>query len=217
MKNLSILITVVFVVWAFISCDQENPEPKLKSSFSVSVSPDSVAYSGTINVTIVAENIVAVYLNGTKVDLLNFSILGLVKDTVLNFSATGSDNQGYTKSYTIKVAEKPVVVVPTRNDSLCNLFSYWKIYSGKRFSEGNWYNIFFSEEELSFKQFYYINGWTEAFRPSDNKLMFNGNWSWVGIDSMQVNGGKFQYFFTDSTLVRSETNNKIITIYKGYK
>lgn len=218
MKKPLIFLIVALILGAFVKCSDDNPAEQIpNSSFSVSVTPESTAYNGTVYVLIVSENLVAnsIKLNGGVLSKDSFNIPGLVKDTILAFTATGLDNTAYNKNYTVKVAEPPVYIL-TRDDSLCHRFHHWQIDSSNCWNQldtGVWDKIPFSEQEL-LTEYYYLPDGTIKFK-IPGVGTGNGKWWWVKKDSIYT-GGIVQYYFTDSTLVFSDRNGTIITTLKGY-
>jgi hypothetical protein len=111
--------------------DDPKPDPPvLTPSLRAWVSPESVAYNGTVLLAWSSENIKvgSLLLNGSPLTTNNGNILSapLPKDTVFIFTAIGINGQSLSKTLTVKVASPPVL---TKADSVKMLLinKPWKL------------------------------------------------------------------------------------------
>jgi hypothetical protein len=217
-------ILVVFLLTLSIwGCRYDHVVPEPESVYNPVVEanayalPESIPYAGTTTIYWKSENVTLVTINDVPVSSLSGSktLDSVVKDTTLNFKFTTYNRQVITKSVSIEVAE-PVIVVPTRTDTLCE--RYWMMVSSKIFSQGNWYTVNLDEDRLTRKLYFYKNGFYEVFK-KDGSTVGNGYWNFVGQDSIKIGGPTYGYQLTDTTFVCYHGNEteKSIIVDKGYK
>ena len=192
---------------------EPKPEPVVVKGNAYAL-PESISYAGsttlyweTNNVASATVNNIAIPINGSKL------LEGITSDTTFVFNFTGTNKEVKTDTVKIKVAP-PIVVLPTRTDTLCS--RYWMLVSSKIFYQNSWLTVNLDEDRLTCKLYFHKNLFFEQFN-KDGKLVSNGQWNWIGKDSILIGDQRYKYQLTDTTFVRSERDETDIDIYKGYK
>ena len=196
-----------------VSIEVGKPAPKL----TVTVNPDTViTYKGSATVNWQGENLASLTANNVtryKNDVNRYELVtgsipltNLLADTTFNFVAIGLDGSTINQSVEVKVAE------PTRTDTLCG--NYWIMTEWKYFYEGGYWFVNLTDDDKAKKTYFSKKG-RITIVTKDGKIVGDGNWSWVGQDSIKM-GRIHRYELTESKFVRSQANDSIIITYKGF-
>jgi len=204
------------------------PKPILK----VTVDNDTIRKGQTVNLLIESTNAVSINIKGVSsgnisentppvttektLDVLNgtFTSWLILETTQFTVTATGIDGS-------TEVASPPIIIVPTRRDTL--LSRYWMVTdSSKVLFEGVWSPRYWTKDDLAKKYKFYENG-TYGYIDGNGKP--NGFWEWnlVGTDSIKMDAKVLKMVLTDSTMVLSINYLSLgkpvyaVTVYKGFK
>jgi len=164
--------------------------------------------SATINYTVTGY-VDSTTLNNVKVpNSGTFTTSKLVHDTTFTLKAFGPGGT------TTRVITIPVVLPPTRTDSLC-LNKYWQRTETMFCVNGDTTYTALDAEQLRIQSHYFPNGDLKSFDPFDGSSNMY-KWMWIGTDSLEMAGNRYQYKLSNTTLVLSERNGTIVDIYKSF-
>lgn len=212
MKTMRFILTIFLLTNIMVGCE-EDPifEPVVKGdAYPVPTSikagqPVTIKYSSSKDVTVVTINGAAVPISAGSVTYTPTT----TTDYIVKF--IGPNNITDQKSFTVNV--EPIVVVDpnkARTDSLCSKGLY--LTEEKVLVDGVWTYTNLQEVQKTSPLYFYTNGKYEKFSPNGT-LVANGNWSWDGPNTINMDGGIYKYSLTDTQFKRFKRNDTGIEIY----
>ncbi len=222
MKNTFIALFVISS-FLFLGCTKDpvpDPPVVLMPKVTLTVSPQGPVSPGdVVTVSCLAINASSTTNNIGAPTTIEWSF-SLKVNEALTVSVTALGEKGYIASDSKKI-EVLIPYVPTRTDTLCNLYSYYNWTNWDALNEKGeiLYSSNLNEEQLSGKYQYFTDG---SFKLSSNGD-FKFSWQWIGEkDSILWNTSqRFKYVFTKTgfQLYQSNKNGTQTSrsTYKGYK
>lgn len=177
-------ISLLFLLTIIVSCSKGDGPLEIKPPVVVEAdayaSAISIPYAGATTLFWTSRNVTKVTMNDIQMSLIGSQkIDSLIADTAIRFKFWGVDGSMINKLIVIAVAPKPIVVIPTKLDSMTNdlCSGLWRVVRIEQQLRGSWYDMVPDQNTLSERELFTKDGKFQITFTNDPSFLAKSLWS----------------------------------------